>query len=157
MCRLKQVPPKVQAFSWKLVQDRGRLPTFVNLYARGVLSQENSLCFLSKQVLETEDHLFFGCNVAINSWYHCLDWWGLSSALHSNGRRHYDQFIGLLCRKSENLLASGVVLNTVWAIWLARNYLAFNSVDFDVAKVMEYHPQNLEVAFSERKEFLISL
>lgn len=40
---LRQVPPKVHAFAWKLIQDC--LPTLVNLEARGVVPQSDNLCF----------------------------------------------------------------------------------------------------------------
>lgn len=53
---------KEQAFVWRLLQ--GRLPTLVNLFARGVAVQSNTLCFFCKEASETVlDHLFFGCTI----------------------------------------------------------------------------------------------
>jgi len=63
LLRRKDVPLKVSAFAWWLLQNR--LPSEVNLFRRGVVLQESQLCVSGCGLQESENRLFFACSILV--------------------------------------------------------------------------------------------
>lgn len=61
----KILPRKVNIFIWRLLLDR--LPNRLNLSSRG-LEITSISCPLCNVGVESNDHIFFGCDMAINIW-----------------------------------------------------------------------------------------
>jgi hypothetical protein len=57
---------KVSIFAWRLLRDR--LPTRVNLAARGILTPEAHMCVSSCGGVESAQHLFLSCNFFGSLW-----------------------------------------------------------------------------------------
>ncbi|KAF1867673.1 hypothetical protein Lal_00050106 [Lupinus albus] len=92
-----KAPLKVTCFAWRLFQDR--IPTKDALSRRGVttIGIDDILCSFCREHSESSHHLFSSCSFTFLVWQLVYNWLGIS------------------------------VLATVWAIWLSRNDLIFNS------------------------------
>ncbi|GKD70354.1 reverse transcriptase domain, reverse transcriptase zinc-binding domain protein [Tanacetum coccineum] len=117
----RSLPIKVNVFSWRLSLDR--LPTRTNLNARGI-DVHSSRCPVCDDALETSQHLFVECCVAVGLWNMVKTWWGCADYpknLHSL----------LVWGNSANInkIAKpclGVVNTTLWVIWRYRNRVCFD-------------------------------
>ncbi|GKF58335.1 RNA-directed DNA polymerase, eukaryota, reverse transcriptase zinc-binding domain protein [Tanacetum coccineum] len=70
----KLLPAKINICSWRITNRR--IPTLINLDKRGI--DLNSVrCQICDKDLETEDHLFIFCDLAIDIWNKVLNWWNL--------------------------------------------------------------------------------
>lgn len=75
---LRHISARFRPHVWKLAYNR--LPTFTNLFATGVVHQDQTLCMFCKKEPETEEHLFFVCDVTTKIWFRCLLWfWDIHS------------------------------------------------------------------------------
>ncbi|GLT52165.1 hypothetical protein SLA2020_255190 [Shorea laevis] len=119
----KNVPLKVTAFAWKLLQNR--IPTKDNLMKRGMNGQGNDKCVLCDLEAESVEHLFFKCNVSWSIWASCYDWWDLKVAAHSKGWPHLEQHIGMISTSLIKEMWIVVWFATVWSIWIWRNQKIF--------------------------------
>jgi hypothetical protein len=129
-------PSKVTAFSWKLL--RNRIPTRVNLAARGILETVGGGdCVHCVGILEDARHLFMLCGFACMVWGEVCKWLGLVFVMPPNLFIFYDSFVGCAARKKT---AAGFALiwqTTVWSIWHSRNDVAFANGVKDLVKVID--------------------
>jgi len=72
------VPLKVSLLAWRLL--RNRLPTKVNLMARGMLAQNANLRVAGCGEAETIHHLFVSCAIFSALWHQVRAWIGVSGA-----------------------------------------------------------------------------
>ncbi|GKD50188.1 RNA-directed DNA polymerase, eukaryota [Tanacetum coccineum] len=77
----KGLPRKVNFFIWRLHLDR--LPTRLNLSKRG-LEIDSILCPISKANVESNNHIFFHCEVASSVWDLIHLWCNISCPLTSS-------------------------------------------------------------------------
>nr|GEU60220.1 RNA-directed DNA polymerase, eukaryota, reverse transcriptase zinc-binding domain protein [Tanacetum cinerariifolium] len=70
----KVIPIKLNIFMWCMLLDK--LPTRSNLVNRG-LDAPCSLCLICQMGVETQDHLFFGCPMALDLFRLLGHWWSL--------------------------------------------------------------------------------
>lgn len=132
----KLVPLKVTTFVWKLMQNR--VPTKDNLIKRGTLRDTESICPACSQMEESANHLFFECDVTYKAWAGCLNWLGVTSALHRDSRANFLQFMGLVVHcKIGKSARHAVWCSVVWSIWKASNNSLFKSQNIHVDKVVE--------------------
>ncbi|XP_023732437.1 uncharacterized protein LOC111880260 [Lactuca sativa] len=75
------LPIKVSIFAWKLVLDR--LPTRLNI-SRGGLDISSLLCPIYNSGVDSINHLFFSCLVALMLLEKTLEWWGLNCLVISS-------------------------------------------------------------------------
>ncbi|KAL8482926.1 hypothetical protein ACS0TY_025825 [Phlomoides rotata] len=87
----KNVPLKIAAFSWKLIQDR--LPTMWNLLQRGAFNPNYSTkCRVCGNFDEDTKHLFFDCRLAIVVWKKVLLWFDIGNLRRASGQEHLEEF-----------------------------------------------------------------
>lgn len=115
-----KAPPKVLAFSWKVL--RGRVPTRQNLLRRLVLGMSQDLsCALCEEEMESLNHLFVHCRSVLRVWSKVYQWLGLDVVILPDIVElyllHKGMFVGRKRRKRGLL----VWHNVVWSIWLERN------------------------------------
>lgn len=116
------IPIKVNIFSWKL--SLKRLPTKDNLLVRGIASQDPN-CVNCCNGLETINHVFFTCNMAMDLWSLCGRWCGLNIPilLSWDDWRIWMESLRLVNHKKKILEAISFVL--LWSIWGFRNSTCF--------------------------------
>jgi hypothetical protein len=100
----------------------------VNLAKRGVVGEgSNSHCVLCPMELESEGHLFGCCAFALALWGKVFHWFGWVGVVPRDPRHIFGNcFVGRgNGKRLKGLLA--VWHAVVWAIWITRNDLIFNS------------------------------
>ncbi|KAF1871323.1 hypothetical protein Lal_00020115 [Lupinus albus] len=122
-----KAPLKVTYFAWRLFQDR--IPTKDALSRKGVtaIGTDGILCSFCREHSESSHHLFSSCSFTFSVWQLVYNWLGISIVLHHNTSTHFLNHMGLVKDKKCYKVWSVVWLATVWAIWLSRNDLIFNS------------------------------
>jgi hypothetical protein len=144
-------PPKVLAFSWKLL--RNRIPTKLNLLIRGVLNVVGGTsCVHCHGGEEDARHLFISCDFASKVWNAVFRWLGVTIVLPP------DLFILLACfiaAAPTKKMVKGFALiwhATVWSIWRSRNEISFANGAVDLIKVVdEIKLQSWRWGLSRRK------
>ncbi|XP_071718074.1 uncharacterized protein [Rutidosis leptorrhynchoides] len=119
----KFVPRKLNIFLWRFRLNS--LPVRWNLSAKGI--EINSVvCPVCANGVETMNHLFFGCNFALEVWLKLRLWLDCSMPSFSS----WDTFIvwleGVqLSALNKNRIVAAVI-TLLWAIWRFRNGVVFN-------------------------------
>lgn len=84
-----QALSKVLVFAWTMLLDR--IPTKVNLAARGVLNRETSKnCVLCGRVEETTSHLFLHCEVVMKVLRRVMSWFQFNFSIPHNLFAHFE-------------------------------------------------------------------
>lgn len=110
-------------FMWKLRLNR--LPSRVNLDRRG-LDLHSILCPTCDSDVETVNHLFFSCELALDLWALVARWWEIDISICSS-ISDWDRWFGSLTLKHNTMLCLEVVFCTMcWEIWNFRNKLLFD-------------------------------
>ena len=120
----KCLPRKVNIFIWRFRLDR--LPHRLNLSKRG-LDIASILCPICNRHVESNEHVFFSCDVASNVWRLIRIWCNLSDqAMHSF--EDYTSWVNALPgsnAKKDRMLV--IVASTLWILWKYRNSITFHS------------------------------
>ncbi|GKC97323.1 RNA-directed DNA polymerase, eukaryota, reverse transcriptase zinc-binding domain protein, partial [Tanacetum coccineum] len=77
----KLLPSKVNIFTWRVLNKR--LPTRLNLDRRGI-DLDTVRCPLCNNDIETKDHIFVKCPLAIDTWKVIFSWWQFTGITNSN-------------------------------------------------------------------------
>src|ERR1044072_459136 len=129
------VPPKVQAFSWRVVLDR--IQSRQNLRKRGILQQgQHCLCVLCQESEESSVHLLFSCKFAWRVWMLCYGWLGVQTVLPEDCHMHFKQHF-VQGNKSSRLGWWAVWCSCTWSIWLVRNDVIFRNSEANAESVFE--------------------
>ena len=104
-----------------------RIPTNVNLDRWG-LEIESIRCSICDTDLETVNHLFFSCNMAMTLWVNISKWWDIDIPVCSNMQEWVIWLDGVRLRLGVKRCLEVVCLTTMWLIWGYRNKLLFDSV-----------------------------
>jgi hypothetical protein len=129
-------PTKVIAFSWKML--RNRIPTKVNLAARGIHVAGGVMnCVHCVGNLEEVQHLFMFCDFACRVWRGICSWLGLVYVMPHNLFIFFDSFVGAAVRKKAAAGYSLICHTTIWSIWRSRNDVSFSNGAIDLAKVID--------------------
>jgi len=86
----RHVPLKVFILVWRLL--RNRLPTKVNLEARGILAPDAKLCVSGCGEVKIAQHLFVSSPIFGDLWLHVRDWIGVFWADPYDIASHFSQF-----------------------------------------------------------------
>nr|GEX75577.1 RNA-directed DNA polymerase, eukaryota, reverse transcriptase zinc-binding domain protein [Tanacetum cinerariifolium] len=117
------VPAKLNVFFWKLYLNR--IPTRVNLDRRGI-DIGSILCPVCDRDVETSNHLFFLCEMAVDLWVLVARWWELDIPVTSSVLEWVAWIDSArLPIKVRNCL-DVVALTLMWSIWCFRNKLLFS-------------------------------
>lgn len=120
----KGLPRKVNIFIWRLRLDR--LPTRLNLSKRG-LEIDSIMCPICNANVESNDHVFFNCEVASSVWCLIRSWCNLSCPLPSSSRdwlTWIDNLPGSSLKKDRLYV---IIASMFWTIWKYRNSITFSS------------------------------
>ena len=77
----RMLPAKINVFAWRLMLNR--IPTKVNLDRRGI-DCGSIRCQVCDEDLETANHLFFSCELAIAIWSKIATWWDIDIPMWSS-------------------------------------------------------------------------
>jgi hypothetical protein len=129
-------PSKVSALAWQVLLDR--VPTKDNLHYRGILSQEEIVCSVCADKIETASHLFLHCDFAANVWYALNRWLGVIIILPPNLVMSYSCFVACGNNRKYRKGFSLVWLAFVWGMWRMRNDRIFNNKVTTTEEVVDY-------------------
>jgi hypothetical protein len=129
-------PSKVGAMAWQLLLDR--VPTKDNLYHRGVLHQDETVCSVCAEEIETTTHLFLHCGFAASVWYALNRWLGVIIILPPNLVMSYSTFVLCGGNRKRRKAFSLVWLAFVWGLWRMRNDRIFNNKVSTPDEVIDY-------------------
>nr|GEX35334.1 putative ribonuclease H-like domain-containing protein [Tanacetum cinerariifolium] len=120
----KSISRKVNIFLWRLRLDR--LPTRLNLSKRG-LDIPSIMCLIWSNCVESNDHIFYSCEVAASIW-RIVDVW---CDMHFPNMLSPSAWISWLdtlrtLNDYRNRIQV-IVTTTLWTIWKYRNSVTINS------------------------------
>ncbi|GJU71560.1 zinc finger, CCHC-type containing protein [Tanacetum coccineum] len=119
----KLIPLKVNILAWRV--SNKRIPTRYNLDRRGI-DLHSTRCPVCDNDIETEEHLFVKCPIAIASWKMVFSWWQLVDIPLSNRGDVLTMAERTPMTKAQKKFFDAVVNTTIWAIWNYRNKVIFN-------------------------------
>ncbi|GJR41057.1 RNA-directed DNA polymerase, eukaryota, reverse transcriptase zinc-binding domain protein [Tanacetum coccineum] len=119
----KLLPSKVNILTWCVLNKR--LPTRFNLDWRGI-DLDTVRYPLCNNDIETEDHLFVKCPLAIDTWKFVFSWWQFTEITNSNLLDILTMVDRLPMAHKHRKFFDVVVNTTIWAIWNHRNKTVFN-------------------------------
>ena len=117
------VPLKCNIFAWRA--EGHQIPTKIELHKRNV-SVGSTICPLCEDGSESVEHLFTGCSIALEVWCRITKWCGIPNGFFFDVRDLLE--IGKLTSgsKKKRKVINGIVIATIWCVWLARNNKVFN-------------------------------
>ncbi|GJR90742.1 RNA-directed DNA polymerase, eukaryota, reverse transcriptase zinc-binding domain protein [Tanacetum coccineum] len=120
----KVIPIKLNVFVWRMFLDK--LPTRSNLSNRG-LDIPCTLCPICANVVETRNHLFFGCSMYIDLMQLLCRWWNIQTPIISDPTSWETWFNNLKFNKLQKLALEASFFSMWWHIWIYRNTILFSS------------------------------
>ncbi|XP_071720759.1 uncharacterized protein [Rutidosis leptorrhynchoides] len=124
-CWFKFVPRKVNVFLWRFRLDS--LPVRWLISAKGI-DIHSIVCPVCNNGVETRDHLFFGCTLALDLWRRLRMWLNCAMPIFSS----WDTFIvwieGVHLSSIQKKRVTASVVTLLWAMWRYRNGVVFNDV-----------------------------
>jgi hypothetical protein len=131
----KFVPSNVSIFAFQFINDK--LPTKLNLFARGCLRNDSLLCFVGCDAIEDIHHLFLHCPVFGAVWSGIISWLGITWVPPDNAILVASQFCGAhgFCKNIRTSFQA-IWLASIWSIWKARNDRVFNGTAITVDRLI---------------------
>jgi len=85
---------KVSILAWRLLRDR--LPTKINLYNRGIITDKDISCVAGCRHVEIAHRLFLHCDTFKSLWQQVRAWLGFSGVDQQTLGAHFLQFTNYL-------------------------------------------------------------
>ncbi|XP_022031914.1 uncharacterized protein LOC110932975 [Helianthus annuus] len=128
------VPRKVSIVAWLAFLDR--LPT-VEALARRNIFVDTPFCRLCDNNVESVEHLFTGCPIAMEVWQAVFSWCQVPNVFifHVWNLLRYHKIAKTSARAKKAFYA--VVVTTFWSLWKARNDLIHNQTAVVVRNIFE--------------------
>ncbi|GJU71337.1 RNA-directed DNA polymerase, eukaryota, reverse transcriptase zinc-binding domain protein [Tanacetum coccineum] len=117
------VPSKVNVFFWRL--NLNRIHTTVNIDKRGI-DIGSVLCLVCDSYVETSNHLFFSCEMAMDLWVLVARWWELHIPVTSSVLEWVVWIDSARLPSKVTICLDGVAITLMWSIWCFRNKLLFS-------------------------------
>ncbi|XP_071727394.1 uncharacterized protein [Rutidosis leptorrhynchoides] len=138
---IKQIPRKVNVFWWRLRLDS--LPLRWNLSTRGV-ELTNLECPVCNSGIERQNHLFFECEVANDSWRLIRVWMDIGMPRFASLVDLQAWLDGLQTNSDSIVRIKAIMITVLWVLWSFRNGVVFNDVVirrssiFDIVKMYSF-------------------
>ncbi|GJZ22800.1 RNA-directed DNA polymerase, eukaryota, reverse transcriptase zinc-binding domain protein [Tanacetum coccineum] len=120
---LRNIPIKVNIFIWRLMLNK--LPFRVNLDRKSI-DVGSILCLICQEDVETINHIFFSCNMAMDLWAKFARWWELVIPICTNISEWFDWLGSLHVSSKTKSIIEGVGGTLLWSIWNFRNRVIFS-------------------------------
>ncbi|GKA09496.1 RNA-directed DNA polymerase, eukaryota [Tanacetum coccineum] len=120
----KVLPIKLNIFMWRMLLDK--LPTRSNLTIRG-LDVPCSLCLNRETGVETRDHLFFVCPMALDLFRLLGRWWNIQIPILLDPSTWESWLNSLRLNSLQKLVLEASFSSLWWHIWVFRNATLFSS------------------------------
>nr|GEW52127.1 RNA-directed DNA polymerase, eukaryota, reverse transcriptase zinc-binding domain protein [Tanacetum cinerariifolium] len=120
----KVIPIKLNIFMWRMLLEK--LPTRSNLVNRG-LDVPCLLCSIFRMGVESRDHLFFDCSLALDLFRLLGRWWSLQIPILQDHSARSSWFSNLRLNKMQKLVLKASFSSMRWHIWVFRNATLFSS------------------------------
>ncbi|GKD33247.1 RNA-directed DNA polymerase, eukaryota [Tanacetum coccineum] len=119
----KVISIKLNIFMWRLALDK--LPTRNNLAKRGIIAP-CSLCHICRMDIESKDHLFFRCPMALDLIRLFSRWWSLQIPSLLDYTAWEAWIVGLRLKKLQKLVLEASFSYLWWHIWVFINAYLFS-------------------------------
>ncbi|GJU35841.1 RNA-directed DNA polymerase, eukaryota [Tanacetum coccineum] len=119
----KILPIKVNVFLWRMFLDR--LPTRPNLAKRGV-NIPSFLCPNCGTDIESRNHLFFGCSMAIDLFKLLGRWWNIHIPVFVDPSSWYSWLGSLKISSLQKSILEASFYSLWWHMWRYRNESLFS-------------------------------
>ncbi|GJT37184.1 RNA-directed DNA polymerase, eukaryota, reverse transcriptase zinc-binding domain protein [Tanacetum coccineum] len=131
----KTLPRKVNIFMWRLKLDR--LPHRLNLSSRGIEIPEISCPSCSGNV-ESNQHIFFGCDFAKEVWKIIRRWCEEAFPLFDSNAHWIDWLDSWSAPREKKHCFLIIMATSLWFIWRYRNNVIFNSQSLRKSDIFDY-------------------
>ncbi|GJZ25889.1 RNA-directed DNA polymerase, eukaryota, reverse transcriptase zinc-binding domain protein [Tanacetum coccineum] len=118
------LPRKVNIFIWRLSLDR--FPHRLNLSSRGIDILKIS-CSSCNGNVESSNHIFFACNIAMEVWRLVRNWCDITFPLFASFEHWKNWFVFRQSLKEKKNRFYVIVASSLWWLWRFRNNVTFCS------------------------------
>ncbi|XP_021986173.1 uncharacterized protein LOC110882468 [Helianthus annuus] len=131
---IKWVPIKCSINAWRAACQR--IPTKTELRRRDVLTGSVT-CSMCEDQDETVEHLFTGCVVAMEVWARIAAWCKIPPIYAFDVKDLLELYKTVAGNKKRKKIIHGIIIASMWAIWLARNDKVFNRKETKAEVIVE--------------------
>ena len=107
------------------------------LFKRGLIHLDSSLCAFCGKEVETVEHLFFDCYLSWKVWMLCCSLWGVNWVTHKEPVIFFMAWQFAISDSERFKIWRMVFFAISWSIWLHRNDIVFNRKMFDLNQLIE--------------------
>ncbi|KAK1374201.1 hypothetical protein POM88_030394 [Heracleum sosnowskyi] len=126
--------PKVLMFVWKLSHNVLTTKSFLIMRLGQCIG--SALCPRCNKEEETQEHIFWSCELAVKIWHEFFQWWGMIHKFRGKGfcniRRWQNWFPSGSQRDGWNL----AVVSCLWSMWICRNKLVFEGITTESKEII---------------------
>ena len=126
--------PNVIITVWRALLDR--LSTRECLSRRGV-ALESTLCVLCQEKIESSQHLFMECGLAMRVWGLCFRWIDILFVQYNALKSHFESFQLIQANNKQNMVWKGIWAAIIRCIWEHRNSVVFKQEIVDAEEVFQ--------------------
>ncbi|GJS35663.1 RNA-directed DNA polymerase, eukaryota, reverse transcriptase zinc-binding domain protein [Tanacetum coccineum] len=123
---IKSVPIKVNIIAWKVKLDA--LPTRLNISRRGI-AINSILCPICDSGVESSNHLFFMCNLALQLSRKISHWWDIPPFEGNSYDAWCAWLLSLRLQSKFKAILEGIFYVMWWHLWTFRNNLLFEATN----------------------------
>ncbi|GJV55335.1 RNA-directed DNA polymerase, eukaryota [Tanacetum coccineum] len=123
---IKSVPIKVNIIAWKVKLDA--LPTRLNISRRGI-AINSILCPICDSGVESSNHLFFMCNLALQLSRKISHWWDIPPFEGNSYDAWCAWLLSLRLQSKFKAILEGIFYVMWWHLWTFRNKLLFEATN----------------------------
>ncbi|GKD79807.1 RNA-directed DNA polymerase, eukaryota, reverse transcriptase zinc-binding domain protein [Tanacetum coccineum] len=118
------IPIKFNIFIWRLMLNK--LPSRINL-DRKCIDVGSTFFPICQADVETINHVFFSCVMALDMWAMLARWWELDIPVCANIMEWFEWLGSLHVSYKAKSILEGVGATLIWSIWSFRNRLIFSN------------------------------
>ncbi|PWA80208.1 RNA-directed DNA polymerase, eukaryota [Artemisia annua] len=129
----KWIPAKCNVFMWQAVMSK--IPTADALIRRNMAGVEG-MCSVCEEGLESVEHLFTSCSVALMVWNLICKWTHVQRFFAFSFKDLIEMHDHVGLKGKAKVVFQGIIFISCWAIWRARNKLKFEGIKIKVEEVV---------------------